>query len=214
MVWRFKFCLFVVFESCASRRRRIREPPLAKRVLLGSRRRSEQAFRETAYDSRAPDNTARARGRHIGRDIPYGSIVPFAFGCLYDGAAVPDHNALERATRVLERIPFALLEDMERSYVLLAHAFSSSKTTCTRIRRRLLPLARSRVRDNRSEKHDQLLNDARRRALFERYNRLDVALYRNATAIWCAEWYNAIGDRESCVRTYAHARPGTPSPCS
>ena len=58
------------------------------------------------------------------------------------------------------------------------------------------------------------LNDARRRALFERYNRLDVALYRNATAIWCAEWYNAIGDRESCVRTYAHARPGTPSPCT
>ena len=47
----------------------------------------------------------------------------------------------------------------------------------------------------------------------ERYNRLDVALYRNATAIWCAEWYNAIGDRESCVRTYAHARPGTPAPC-
>ena len=78
MVWRFKFCLFVVFESCASRRRRIREPPLAKRVLLGSRRRSEQAFRETAYDSRAPDNTARARGRHIGRDIPHGSIFPFA----------------------------------------------------------------------------------------------------------------------------------------
>ena len=90
---------------------------------------------------------------------------------------------------------------------------SSSKTTCTRIRRRLLPLARSRVRDNRSEKHDQFLNDAGRRALFERYNRLDVALYRNATAIWCAEWYNAIGDRESCVRTYAHARPGTPAPC-
>ena len=87
------------------------------------------------------------------------------------------------------------------------------KTTCTRIRRRLLPLARSRVRDNRSEKHDQLLNDARRRALFERYNRLDVALYRNATAIWCAEWYNAIGDRESCVRTYAHHQPRTPSPC-
>ena len=50
-------------------------------------------------------------------------------------------------------------------------------------------------------------------ALFERYNRLDVALYRNATAIWCAEWYRAIDDRESCVRTYAHARPGTPSPC-
>ena len=95
-----------------------------------------------------------------------------------------------------------------------ACAFSSSKTTCTRIRRRLLPLARSRVRDNRSEKHDQFLNDAGRRALFEGYNRLDVALYRNATAIWCAEWYNAIGDRESCVRTYAHARPGTPSPCT
>ena len=129
-------------------------------------------------------------------------------------AQVPDAAALARATRVFERIPFALLADMERSYVLLAHAFSSSKTTCTRIRRRLLPLARSRVRDNRSEKHDQLLNDARRRALFERYNRLDVALYRNATAIWCAEWYNAIGDRESCVRTYAHARPGTPSPCT
>ncbi len=51
------------------------------------------------------------------------------------------------------------------------------------------------------------------RALFERYNRLDVALYRNATQIWCAEWYKAIGDRESCVRTYAHAHPGTPSPC-
>ena len=90
----------------------------------------------------------------------------------------------------------------------------STQTTCTRIRRRLLPLARSRVRDNRSEKHDQLLNDAGRRALFEGYNRLDVALYRNATAIWCAEWYNAIGDRESCVRTYAHAQPGTPAPCS
>ena len=137
-----------------------------------------------------------------------------ANGRAYDGAAVPDHKALERATKVLERIPFALLADMERSYVLLAHAFSTSKTTCTRIRRRLLPLARSRVRDNRSEKHDQSLNDAGRRALFEGYNRLDVALYRNATAIWCAEWYNAIGDRESCVRTYAHARPGTPSPCS
>ena len=78
----------------------------------------------------------------------------------------------------------------------------------------MLPLARSRVRDNRSEKHDQLLKDAGRRALFERYNRLDVALYRNATDIWCAEWYNAIGDRESCVRTYAHHQPGTPSPCS
>ena len=128
-------------------------------------------------------------------------------------AQVPDYNALERATRVLQRIPFALLADMERSYVLLAHAFSSSKTTCTRIRRRLLPLARSRVRDNRSEKHDQFLNDAGRRALFEGYNRLDVALYRNATAIWCAEWYKAIDDRESCVRTYAHAHPGTPSPC-
>ena len=135
-------------------------------------------------------------------------------GRAYDGSVVPDVNALERATRVLQRIPFALLEDMERSYVLIAHAFSRSKATCTPLRRRLLPLARNRVRDNRSEKHDQLLNDARRRALFERYNRLDVALYRNATAIWCAEWYNAIGDRESCVRTYAHARPGTPSPCS
>jgi len=45
------------------------------------------------------------------------------------------------------------------------------------------------------------------------YNRLDVALYRNATAIWCAEWYRAIRDRESCVRTYSHARPGTPVPC-
>ena len=131
----------------------------------------------------------------------------------YDGAAVPDHNALERATRVLQRIPFALLEDMERSYVLLAHAFSRSKATCTRIRRRLLPLARSRVRDNRSEKHDQLLADARRRASFEAYNRLDVALYRNATHIWCAEWYKALRDRESCVRTYAHHQPGTPSPC-
>ena len=94
---------------------------------------------------------------------------------------------MERAIRVLERIPFAVLADMERSYVLLAHAFSTSKATCTRIRRRLLPLARSRVRDNRSEKHDLLLKDARRRALFERYNRLDVALYRNATHIWCAE---------------------------
>ena len=134
-------------------------------------------------------------------------------GRAYDGAAVPDYNALERATRVLQRIPFALLEDMERSYVLIAHAFSRSKATCTRLRRRLLPLARNRVRDNRSEKHDQLLNDARRRALFERYNRLDVALYRNATAIWCAEWYRAIRDRESCVRTYSHARPGTPVPC-
>ena len=50
-------------------------------------------------------------------------------GRAYDGSVVPDHNALERATRVLERIPFALLEDMERSYVLLAHAFSSSKAT-------------------------------------------------------------------------------------
>ena len=136
-----------------------------------------------------------------------------ANGRAYDGAAVPDFNALERATRVLQRIPFALLADMERSYVLIAHAFSTSKATCTRIRRRLLPLARSRVRDNRSEKHDRLLNDAGRRALFEGYNRLDMALYRNATAIWCAEWYNAIGDRESCVRTYAHARPGTPPPC-
>jgi hypothetical protein len=37
--------------------------------------------------------------------------------------------------------------------------------------------------------------------------------YRNATHIWCAEWYKAIRDRESCVRTYAHARPGTPAPC-
>ena len=128
-------------------------------------------------------------------------------------AQVPDAAALERATRVLERIPFALLADMERSYVLIAHAFSTSKATCTRIRRRLLPLARSRVRDNRSEKHDQLLNDAGRRALFEGYNRLDVALYRNATAIWCAEWYKAVQDRESCDRTYAHARPGTPAPC-
>ncbi len=135
-------------------------------------------------------------------------------GRAYDGAAVPDHNALERATRVLQRIPFALLADMERSYVLIAHAFSRSKAACTRLRRRLLPLARSRVRDNRSEKHDQLLNDARRRALFERYNRLDVALYRNATQIWCAEWYKALRDRESCVRTYAHAHHGTPSPCS
>ena len=120
---------------------------------------------------------------------------------------------MERAIRVLERIPFAVLADMERSYVLLAHAFSTSKATCTRIRRRLLPLARSRVRDNRSEKHDLLLKDARRRALFERYNRLDVALYRNATHIWCAEWYKAMGDRDSCVRTYAHAHPGTPPPC-
>ena len=135
-------------------------------------------------------------------------------GRAYDGAAVPDHNALERATRVLQRIPFALLADMERSYVLLAHAFSRSKATCTRIRRRLLPLARSRVRDNRSEKHDQLLADVEKRALFERYNRLDVALYRNATQIWCAEWYKALRDRESCVRTYAHAHHGTPSPCS
>ena len=134
-------------------------------------------------------------------------------GRAYDGAAVPDHNALERATRVLRRIPFALLADMERSYVLLAHAFSRSKAACTRIRRRLLPLARNRVRDNRSEKHDQLLNDAGRRALFERYNRLDVALYRNATQIWCAEWYKALRDRESCVRTYAHAHHGTPAPC-
>ena len=75
----------------------------------------------------------------------------------------------------------------------------------------MLPLARSRVRDNRSEKHDQLLKDAGRRALFERYNRLDVALYRNATHIWCAEWHKALRDRESCVRT-AHL-PGTPSPC-
>ena len=131
----------------------------------------------------------------------------------YDGAAVPDYNALERATRVLRRIPFALLADMERSYVLLAHAFSKSKATCTRIRRRLLPLARSRVRDNRSEKHDQLLADGMKRALFERYNRLDVALYRNATQIWCAEWYRALRDRESCVRTYAHAHHGTPAPC-
>ena len=78
----------------------------------------------------------------------------------------------------------------------------------------MLPLARSRVRDNRSEKHDQLLKDAGRRALFERYNRLDVALYRNATHIWCAEWYKALRDRESCVRTYAHAHHGTPSPCT
>ena len=108
----------------------------------------------------------------------------------------------------------ALAATAHAAWPRLAHAFSSSKTTCTRIRRRLLPLARSRVRDNRSEKHDQFLNDAGRRALFEGYNRLDVALYRNATAIWCAEWYNAIGDRESCVRTYAHARPGTPSPCT
>ena len=77
----------------------------------------------------------------------------------------------------------------------------------------MLPLARSRVRDNRSEKHDQLLKDAGRRALFERYNRLDVALYRNATQIWCAEWYKAIEDRDSCVRTYAHAHHGTPAPC-
>ena len=53
--------------------------------------------------------------------------------------------------------------------------------------------------------------DPAKRAAFERYNRLDVALYRNATQIWCAEWYKAIGDRESCVRTYAHAHPGTPS---
>ena len=134
-------------------------------------------------------------------------------GRAYDGAVVPDHNALARATRVLQRIPFALLADMERSYVLLAHAFSRDKATCTRIRRRLLPLARSRVRDNRSEKHDQFLNDAGRRAFFEGYNRLDVALYRNATQIWCAEWYKALRDRESCVRTYAHARPGTPAPC-
>ena len=134
-------------------------------------------------------------------------------GRAYDGAVVPDHNALERAARVLQRIPFALLADMERSYVLLAHAFPTSKATCTRIRRRLLPLARSRVRDNRSEKHDQLLKDAGRRALFERYNRLDVALYKNATAIWCAEWYRALRDRESCVRTYAHHQPGTPAPC-
>ena len=96
----------------------------------------------------------------------------------------------------------------------LTHWLISTQATCTRIRRRLLPLARSRVRDNRSEKHDQLLNDAGRRALFERYNRLDMALYRNATQIWCAEWYKALRDRESCVRTYAHAHPGTPSPCS
>ena len=102
----------------------------------------------------------------------------------------------------------------DKTGFMLAHAFSTSKATCTRIRRRLLPLARSRVRDNRGEKHDQLLKDAGRRALFERYNRLDMALYRNATQIWCAEWYKALRDRESCVRTYAHAHPGTPSPCS
>ena len=107
---------------------------------------------------------------------------------------------------------------MLRALAALAAAHASwprleTKATCTRIRRRLLPLARSRVRDNRSEKHDQLLKDAGRRALFERYNRLDVALYRNATHIWCAEWYKALRDRESCVRTYAHARPGTPAPC-
>jgi hypothetical protein len=99
--------------------------------FLRDARHLSRALWETAYDSRAPDNTAGARGGHIGRDIPHGSIF----------------------------------------------------------------------------------NDAGRRALFEGYNRLDVALYRNATAIWCAEWYNAIGDRESCVRTYAHARPGTPTPC-
>ena len=52
-----------------------------------------------------------------------------------------------------------------------------------------------------------------RRALFEGYNRLDFALYRNATHIWCAEWYKALRDRESCVRTYAHAHAGTPAPC-
>ena len=40
-----------------------------------------------------------------------------------------------------------------------------------------------------------------------------MALYRNATHIWCAEWHKALRDRESCVRTYAHARPGTPAPC-
>ena len=226
MVWRFKFCLFVVFESCASRRRRIREPPLAKRVLLGSRRRSEQAFRETAYDSRAPDNTARARGRHIGRDIPHGSIFPFApeFALWQCVAARLSRSPSSRCSNTRSWLVYILPElrsGADRGLVplhvrslLIAHAFSRSKATCTRLRRRLLPLARNRVRDNRSEKHDQLLNDARRRALFERYNRLDVALYRNATAIWCAEWYNAIGDRESCVRTYAHARPGTPSPCS
>ena len=95
----------------------------------------------------------------------------------------------------------------------MLRALAALATVYTRIRRRLLPLARSRVRDNRSEKHDQLLKDAGRRALFERYNRLDVALYRNATHIWCAEWHKALRDRESCVRTYAHARPGTPAPC-
>ena len=35
----------------------------------------------------------------------------------------------------------------------------------------------------------------------------------DATAIWCAEWYKALRDRESCVRTYAHAHHGTPAPC-
>ena len=111
-------------------------------------------------------------------------------------------------TRALQTIPQEPEEDTSAETYLIGAYF------LTRLRRRLLPLARSRVRDNRSEKHDQLLNDAGRRALFERYNRLDVALYRNATAIWCAEWHNALGDRESCVRTYAHAHHGTPSPCS
>lgn len=135
-------------------------------------------------------------------------------GHAYDGAT-PDGAALERAKHVLTRIPFALLADMERSYVLFAHAHSRSKADCARLKRRLLPLARSRVRGaaDRSGEHERLLADPAKRVAFERYNGLDRALYANATATWCAAWARAMEDRTSCVRAYAHEHPGVPAPC-
>ena len=120
----------------------------------------------------------------------------------YRGAVVPDPASLARALAVLDKLPFAIFEALDASFLLLAHAFSTSNASCAALADRLRPLARTGVRHTGRVtllRREALANNASLRAAFERHNALDRALYDGATNLWCAEWRRATADPDSCV---------------
>jgi len=144
-----------------------------------------------------------------------------AYGARRSGglAPMPDAASLRRAVGALRRIPFGLLEAADASWLLLAHALSTTRDACAAIAAALAPHrthARGDVTGGHARgKHSPqeaaaaaaIRANATLRAAFERRNGLDRRLYDAAVVIFCDEWRRALADGDSCVRDLADAPP-------